>query len=69
MRDERFLDEDGGIIIAEISDKVTPTCNTQTYFKDLYNRIEVEAHVNVDGLGTPISSPAPPIKGQIRLVC
>ena len=59
--------EDGGILIAELAENSTENNNAQVYFKNLYNRLEVEAYVNADTFGTLINSPTPPIKGHIGL--
>jgi ubiquitin carboxyl-terminal hydrolase 7 len=67
IRDDQNYLIDGGIIIAEVADKVTSDNDVQSYFANMYNRIEVEAHVNADGFGTAVNSPAPPIKGVISL--
>lgn len=68
IREDRYLREDGGILIVERADKIDENNNVQTYFKTLFNRIEVEAHVNADTFGSLINSPTPPIKGVIGLV-
>lgn len=61
--------EDGGILIVELVEGSSDINNAQIYFKNLYNRIEIEAHVNADTFGTLLNSPTPPIKGHIGLVC
>lgn len=62
------MNMDGGILVAELASEIDAEHNAQTYFKNLFNSIEVEAHVNTDGFGTTVSSPAPPIRGNIGLV-
>ena len=83
VRDVLILTHDGCILVAEIANKVTEELNTQSYFRMLYNRIEVfqqcylvnqipiqvEAHPNeFMNSNNPVLTPAPPIKGQLGLV-
>lgn len=58
---------DGCIIVAEQSDRVTEQNNTKQYFTELYNRIDVEAHVNVSGLQSKANTFVTPFKGEIGL--
>ncbi|KAH7716481.1 Peptidase C19 [Aphelenchoides avenae] len=67
IRESQEYIVDGGILIVEVADKVSSENNTQYYFNRMFNRIDVEAHVNMDGFGTSVNSPAPPVKGTIGL--
>jgi ubiquitin carboxyl-terminal hydrolase 7 len=69
IRDVQMLTNDGSIIIAEDASKTTEEFNTPTYFRTLYNRIEVEAHFNefVASTKPELEAPMQPIRGQIGL--
>ncbi|KAL7070891.1 hypothetical protein ACQ4LE_009950 [Meloidogyne hapla] len=69
IRDVQMLTNDGSIIIAEDASKTNEEFNTQTYFRALYNRIEVEAHFHefVASTKPELEAPIQPIKGQIGL--
>ena len=66
-RDDRYLREDGGILIAELAENSTENNNAQVYFKNLYNRLEVEPTSTPTPSALLINSPTPPIKGHIGL--
>lgn len=69
IKDDRLLNVNGGILIVEAADKVNSENDTRTYFKNLFNTIEVEAHINPDGFGLNLDTPLnSPIRGHISLV-
>ena len=59
---------DGCIIVAEQSEKVTEQNNTKQYFAELYNRVEIEARLNVSGIQSVANAFVAPFKGEIGLV-
>ncbi|KAH7702336.1 ubiquitin carboxyl-terminal hydrolase [Aphelenchoides avenae] len=68
IRESREYIVDGGILIVEVANKVSSENNAQYYFNRMFNnRIDVEAHVNMDGFSTSVNSPAPPVKDTIGL--
>lgn len=66
----------GIILVVEKADIAETQMNDQNkrsgvqeYFRNLYNQIEVEVHINLNGIGqSKLNSPTPPIRGKISLV-
>uniref|UniRef100_A0A914H2D2 Ubiquitin carboxyl-terminal hydrolase 7 n=1 Tax=Globodera rostochiensis TaxID=31243 RepID=A0A914H2D2_GLORO len=69
LKNSQFMQQDGVIIIAELAEQINEEPNVVSYFKTLFNRIEVEAHVLEFGLsGNNGEQPAvSPVRGQIGL--
>lgn len=69
IKDDRLLNGNGGILIVEVADEVTPENDVKSYFKNLFNTVEVEAHINPDKFGLNIdTATVNPIRGHISLV-
>ncbi|KAL3121385.1 hypothetical protein niasHT_004969 [Heterodera trifolii] len=64
---QQYMQQDGLIIIAEL-DQINEEPNVMQFFKTLYNRIEVEAHLQEFGSGNHTEQHAiSPLRGQIGL--